>query len=141
LAAKEMQTDVPPGPLQEDVELIISQAARCRAILGKLRNLGAADEGDPFAAVPLGELLAELAKPHEGKGTRITLTADGSGPDPVLGRNVGLLYGLGNLIENATNFARSEVLINAAWDRSTIALTVSDDGPGFPPELITRLGE
>ena len=56
-----------PGPLREDVELIISQSARCRAILAKLRNLGA-DGGDPFAAVPLQALLAEVAKPHEGQG-------------------------------------------------------------------------
>src|SRR5690606_3049469 len=41
LAAKEMRAEVVEGtPLAEDVELIIEQAARCRAILAKLRNLG-----------------------------------------------------------------------------------------------------
>ena len=51
LAAKEMKADIPPGPLAEDVDLIIAQSARCRAILAKLRNLGSEDGGDPFAAV------------------------------------------------------------------------------------------
>ena len=141
LAAKEMRADIPPGPLAEDVDLIISQAARCRTILAKLRNLGA-DEGDPFAAVPLGELLAEVARPLEGLGKEIVIvTEPAAGPEPVFRRNVGLLQGLGNLIENATNFARSRVVINALWDKGTITLTITDDGPGYPADLITRLGE
>lgn len=141
LAAKEMRSDIPPGHLAEDVDLIISQTARCRAILAKLRKLGA-DGADPFAAVPLGELLAEVVKPYEGLGKAIEIMTDkAAGPDPVFRRNVGLLYGLGNLIENAANFARSRVVINAGWDKSAVSLTITDDGPGFPPDLITRLGE
>lgn len=141
LAAKEMRSDIPPGHLAEDVDLIISQTARCRAILAKLRNLGA-DAGDPFAAVPLNELLAEVARPHEGPGRSIAIrTGKAAGPEPVFRRNVGLLYGLGNLIENAVYFARSRVEVEAGWDKQAITLTITDDGPGFPPDLVTRLGE
>src|SRR5690606_20251040 len=107
----------------------------------KLRNLGA-DDGDPFAAVPVGELVAEVARPHEaaGKNIRILRTAV-AGPEPVIRRNVGLLYGLGNLIENAVDFAREQVRIEARWDRTTLTIAITDDGSGFPPDLITRLGE
>jgi two-component system sensor histidine kinase RegB len=141
LAAKEMLPDLPAGPLRDDVELIISQSARCRAILAKLRNLGA-EGGDPFATVPIGELIAEVAKPHEAAGKAITIAKESAaGPEPVFHRNVGLLYGLGNLIENATNFARSAVRIQAMWDKVNVTVAIADDGPGFPPELITRLGE
>ena len=71
LAAKEMKADIPPGPLADDVDLIIAQSARCRAILAKLRSLRSGESGDPFAAVPLGELLEEVAKPLEGLGKPI----------------------------------------------------------------------
>lgn len=141
LAAKEMLPDVPPGPLREDVELIISQTARCRAILGKLRNLGA-DEGGPFAAVSCSDLLAEVTKPHEGAGKAIEIVKETvTLPEPVCRRNVGVLYGLGNLIENAVHFARTKVTIRVAWDRTHIVVTLADDGPGFPPELLARIGE
>ncbi|HWA18175.1 MAG TPA: ActS/PrrB/RegB family redox-sensitive histidine kinase [Devosia sp.] len=141
LAAKEMRADIPPGPLADDVELIIAQSARCRAILGKLRNLRAGS-GDPFAALPLGEILAEVAKPLEGLGKTITIaTQGGSDPEPVLPRNVGLLYGLGNLIENATQFAKRSVAIEAFWDRTSLGVTITDDGPGFREDLLARLGE
>jgi two-component system sensor histidine kinase RegB len=142
LAAKEMRADAPPGSdLAADVELIIEQAARCRAILAKLRNLGE-EGGDPFAAVPLNDLLAEVTRPHENRGKAILFdTESGTGPAPVFIRSVGLLYGLGNLIENATDFARETVRIESAWDADTVTVTITDDGAGFPPELITRLGE
>lgn len=140
LAAKEMLTELPPGPLRDDVELIIAQSARCRAILAKLRNLGA-DGGDPFATVPLGELVAEVVKSHEAAGKAISVTSIAEDPEPMIRRSVGLLYGLGNIIENATHFARDSVRIETAWDRSHIEITICDDGPGFPPDLLARLGE
>jgi two-component system, sensor histidine kinase RegB len=142
LAAKEMRMEVEEGsPLAEDVELIISQAARCRAILSKLRNLGN-DPADMFARAPLTDILAEVARPHEGRGKAILFYSERTtGAPPVFPRSVGLLYGLGNLIENATDFAHETVRIDSGWDQTNITLTITDDGPGFAPELIARLGE
>ncbi|HEY8576789.1 MAG TPA: ActS/PrrB/RegB family redox-sensitive histidine kinase [Devosia sp.] len=142
LAAKEMRAEAEPGSdLAGDVELIIAQAARCRAILAKLRNLGN-EGGDPFAAVPLTDLLAEVARPHEGHGKVILFYSEPSdGLPPVIQRSVGLLYGLGNLIENASDFARSTVEVESNWTPSEVTVTITDDGPGFAPELIARLGE
>lgn len=142
LAAKEMRAEAEPGSdLANDVELIIEQAARCRAILAKLRNLGN-DGGDPFAAVPLADLLAEVMRPHLGRGKTIELLVEHTaGSPPVFQRSVGMLYGLGNLIENAADFAATSVQIEAAWDHDSVSVTITDDGPGFAPELMARLGE
>lgn len=140
LAAREMKADA-TGQLAEDVDLIIEQAARCREILAKLRKLNHEGE-DPFSAVPVGDLLGELTHPfvHTGKTIRIELP-DGDTAQPVIIRNVGLLYGLGNLIENAVQFARSEVILRPVWDARTIGLILTDDGPGFLPEMLSRIGD
>ncbi|MDC9822467.1 ActS/PrrB/RegB family redox-sensitive histidine kinase [Devosia sp. ZB163] len=141
LVAREMRDEVPEGPVREDAELIMSQAARCREILGKLRSLRDTP-GDPFAAVPVSELLAEVIKPLEGMGKSISIRTDkGAGPEPVVQRNAGLLYGLGNLIENAAQFAHRTVLVETSWDKAALTVTITDDGPGFPADLIARLGE
>lgn len=141
LAAKEMRAEQPPGAIADDLDLILDQIVRCRAILGKLRSLdGEAD--DPFAVVPLGELLAEVIQPYEVSGKSILFDVQPrGGEEPVFARHVGLLYGLGNLVENAVYFARSKVSIVTRWDENFVTLVIGDDGPGFPPELITRLGE
>lgn len=141
LAAKEMKADIPPGPLADDVDLIIAQSARCRAILAKLRSLRSGEVGDPFASLPVGELLEEVAKPLEGLGKSIFIESPEEGEEPVFKRSAGLLYGLGNLIENATHFAKSRVDVDASWDRSEITVVIADDGPGFAEDLVARLGE
>ncbi len=141
LAAREIRDEVPEGPVREDIALIIGQAQRCREILVKLRSLRDTP-GDPFAAVPVHELLAELITPLESGEKSISIRTDkAAGPEPVIRRNAALLYGLGNLIENAAQFAEGAVLIDASWDKVALTVTITDDGPGFPAELIARLGE
>jgi len=56
-------------------------------------------------------------------------------------RNPGLLYGLGNLVENAVDFARSRVEIAAIWDAERVEITIRDDGPGFSHEMLARIGD
>jgi two-component system sensor histidine kinase RegB len=56
-------------------------------------------------------------------------------------RNPGVIYGLGNLVENAVDFARKTVTVRWSWDELDVTFSVIDDGPGFPPEIIDRIGE
>jgi len=52
-----------------------------------------------------------------------------------------VLYGLGNLLENAVDFARERVDVAAAWSGEDVSVTITDDGPGFAPEIMDRIGE
>lgn len=71
---------------------------------------------------------------------RIERPADRS-TEPILQRNPGLLYGLGNIIENAVDYAEREVVVSIRWTPRDVVVTVVDDGPGFAPVLLGKLGE
>lgn len=141
LVAKEL-TQIGPreGPIAEDVALISAQAARCREILGKITSLGAEGAG-PLESMTLGLLVEEVAAPQRPFDVTIALHRSGAGAEPVCRRNPGLLYGLGNLVENAVDFARETVTIETHWDRHMVTVRVRDDGPGFPAEVLARFGE
>jgi two-component system sensor histidine kinase RegB len=141
LVAKELEVTAPPGgDFLEDVRLLRSQVDRCRVILGKLASLG--EEGAPFARFGLAHMIEDVVSPHRDFGIAIEVTlAGGASAEPTLPRNAGLLYGLGNIVENAIDFAREEVLIAATWDEKIVAILICDDGPGFPPDIIGRLGD
>jgi len=141
VAAKEMQSDIAEGALAEDLQLIIEQAARCRSILSRLRSLDS-EETNPFMAVPVSELFGELVRPfsHLDKNVKIELEGDPE-KQPMIVRHAGLLHGLGNLIENAVQFSRKNVVITARWDDHNLNVTITDDGPGYPADLLPRLGE
>ena len=79
------------------------------------------------------------AAPQFRRRDRRDLSADRAA-EPVGARNPAIRYGLGNLIENAVDFAHSRVEIFAQWTADEVSITISDDGPGFAPEIVDRIG-
>jgi len=141
LIVKDLQKQLPASdPLEEDLTLLAQETARCRAILGKLASLGG-DAGNILDEMSLSLLLEEVAGPHRDFGVHISIVEDGKGPEPACLRNPGILYGLGNLIENAIDFAVSEVRIVAQWNGARVRIVIEDDGPGFSPDVVGRVGE
>jgi two-component system sensor histidine kinase RegB len=56
-------------------------------------------------------------------------------------RNPGVIYGLSNILDNATDFADSHVTIEAWWTAAEVYIEIRDDGPGYAPDILLRLGE
>jgi two-component system sensor histidine kinase RegB len=141
LIAKELQMALGDNsPHAEDVKLLREQAQRCREILGKLSALPSG--WAPFERAKLSTLIEEVVAPHRDFGTAIdvVLPPDAVG-EPVMARSPAILYGLGNLVENAVDFAEARAEIAVRWSDQDVAVTISDDGPGFPPEILKRIGE
>ena len=65
----------------------------------------------------------------------------GEAKAPTLNRSPEILHALSAFIENAVSFAQTEVRALATWTGDQIIVTISDDGPGFAPEIIPKLGE
>ena len=139
--AKELERAIASdSPHGDDVRLLREQATRCRDILAKLTELSAG--GEPFDRMPLTALIEEVVAPHRNFGVSIEVTAPSDrATEPVGARNPAILYGLGNLLENAVDFAHDRVSVDARWNEDSVAVTISDDGPGFAPEILARIGE
>ncbi|MCB1503499.1 MAG: ActS/PrrB/RegB family redox-sensitive histidine kinase [Hyphomicrobiaceae bacterium] len=147
LVTSELARDLKGTPQAEDVILLRDQASRCREILQKLtRTPGTQDAW--YARLTIRELVDEASQAYRNGPVVVTVVA---GPDtlasgtgvlePVVIRRPGMIYGLGNIIENAVDFANSKVEIVARWSQTAVSISVTDDGPGFAPELIETLGE
>jgi two-component system sensor histidine kinase RegB len=141
VVAKELQNALgADSPYADDVRLLREQAQRCREILGKLSALPA--DGTPFHRARFSVLIEEVVAPHRNFGIAIdiVLPPDRAG-EPMIERLPAILYGLGNLVENAVDFAAERVEIAVRWSELDVAVTISDDGPGFPSEILARIGE
>jgi two-component system sensor histidine kinase RegB len=128
------------GEAAADVALLTQEVQRCRTILGKLASLGN-ESGSLFDRMTLSHLVEEVVAPQRDFGVTIDISKSGDGVEPVCQRNPGILYGLGNLVENAIDFATSEVAIIIRWGSAQVRLIIEDDGPGFKPEVLARLGD
>ena len=139
VVAHELERELATNPHADDFRLLRSEADRCRAILARLAQpeeavLGQADR------LSIGALLDDIAGPHRGVDVHIVLDLQ-QGPAPKVWRVPEVLHGLGNLIENAADFATSEVRLRAAWSDRTLTVDVIDDGPGFAAEIFEQIGE
>jgi two-component system sensor histidine kinase RegB len=93
-------------------------------------------------------MLEEAVTPYRAARIKILISA-GPAPDTtgtplaeaVVQRLPGVIYGIGNIIENATDFAASQVDVNAEWNAAGLVVTISDDGPGFPADVMDDIGE
>ncbi|MGU3399049.1 ActS/PrrB/RegB family redox-sensitive histidine kinase [Brucellaceae bacterium D45D] len=142
LVVKEMQrAHTQDAALSEDIALLHSQTQRCREILQRLTSLSSEGE-EHMSRLPFSSLIEEVIAPHRDFGIRLDVhKQEGPKPEPVTRRNPGLLYGLGNLVENAVDFARENVVVTWGWEDNQVSVTIEDDGNGFKPEILDRIGE
>jgi two-component system sensor histidine kinase RegB len=144
LVAKELQRGLKPDdPIAEDVGLIVEQSARCAEILRTLSSRR--DVGDPIqTTIPLYALLEEVSADHKHRGKAIIIQADTDprgGDLPTVYRSPEILHGLGAMVENAVDFAATTVTITARTSPRAAIIEIRDDGPGFAPDILAKLGE
>ena len=139
--ARELERTISSESLHRaDVRLLREQAQRCRDILAKITELSSS--GEPFDRMPLSALIEEVVAPHRDFGIAIDVALPSDRTlEPAGARNPAIVYGLGNLVENAVDFARASAEVTAAWDDEEVRIMIRDDGPGFAAEVMDRLGE
>ncbi len=145
VVAKELVHDLPPdSPHREDAELLLSQSERCRDILAQLAYRPDDDSGaSPYTRLPISVLVEASGAPYRDPRVRLIFAITGSpaADEPLVRRSPEIMHGLNNLIQNAVQFAEDEVSVTTHWDKTMVTVEVVDDGPGFPPHLLGRLGE
>jgi two-component system sensor histidine kinase RegB len=141
LVAKELNHALPQdGPVADDLKLLREQVERCRTILTKLTSMGQ-EQGGFLETVSLSHLVEEIVAPQRALGLDIAVIAKGDGPEPIGHKNPGVIYGLSNILDNAADFAASRVTVEACWSPHEVFIEIRDDGPGYAPDILLRVGE
>lgn len=129
--------------LRLDAELIRDQADRCRDIL---RSMGRAGKDDlHMRQAPLDTVIREAAEPHGDRGKELYFDVSpgtgGGSRQPSIYRRPEIIHGLRNLVQNAVDFSQDKVWIDARWTPDQIIIRIADDGHGFPPQALGRIGD
>jgi two-component system sensor histidine kinase RegB len=143
VVAQEMAREAADGPFKDDAWLLVEQAQRCRDILKRLAETP--ERGDVVhERMTLLQLVREVVEPFAGsEDVRVEAVVTGppSVAAPDLWRRPEILHAVAAIVENAYDFARAEILVTARFDAEAIAIEVRDDGPGFAPHVLAKLGE
>jgi two-component system sensor histidine kinase RegB len=143
VVAKEMAREAADGPMADDAWLLVEQAQRCRDILKRLAETPERTDV-VHERMTLLQLVREVVEPFAGsEDVRVeaVVTGPSSVAAPDLWRRPEVLHAVAAIVENAYDFARAEILVTARFDAETVAIEVRDDGPGFAPNVLAKLGE
>jgi len=144
LVSTELLDELEDNPvLKEDVTLIREQADRCRDIL---RDMGRTGKDDMHLRhAPISAVVREAAEPHEDRGKEVHFSfaakKTSTAKQPQIRRQSEIIHGLRNLVQNAVDFSTANVWVDVRWSDNSIFVTVADDGRGYPPDLIGRIGD
>jgi len=125
----------------KDLELLISQTKRCGEILKQISKKKIKDD-EFFSKTTIQNLLNEIIETFkETSSKNVILNFDKDDKNFEFQRSPELIYGLRNFIGNAVKFAKSTVEIKIESNQKNLEVSINDDGPGFPNDIIEILGE
>jgi len=144
IVAKEMAREARDPAVKDDAELLMAQAERCREILRRLTETPDKASDVVHERMSLRQLVQEVIEPHSDvKDVRVEAIVTGAPGvrSPDIRRMPEIIHALTSFVENAVDFASAEVLVTARFDGAAVSVEVRDDGPGFAPEILAKLGE
>jgi two-component system, sensor histidine kinase RegB len=127
--------------LREDLEEMQRQIARCKAIVAGILSSAGEARGEAPAETTLHRFLDALVQEWKRTRNAPQLAFERAGIDLAIISDTALKQMIGNVLDNALEAAPGASLhFTAQWDEDTLTLRVQDQGPGFPPEVLERLG-
>ena len=127
---------------KKDIELLASQVNRCNDILKKLTLNPTIDDEFLDKDLSLYDYVNEITKSFEEISDKKFILIDKQNTNSFnLKKSIELVYGIRNFIGNANKFAEKKIFITIKSDSEISEIIIEDDGPGFPKDILNKIGE
>lgn len=131
--------------IKEDISLLRAQVTRCKESLNQLIRYYNKDKPVAAASASLSSFVADIrdyiTNIHPSARVDFLIESDG---DPEVSADLSLKHAVINIIENGIKAAESEVRVRFsinARQPGEIEISINDDGPGIPSQVMEKLGE
>ncbi len=128
--------------VKQDIELLSSQVERCNQILKRL-SLNPIEE-DEFIDedLTIKDYLKEIILSFKETSTKdFIFNFDQDSNSKKITKSIEIVYGLRNFIGNANKFSLNKVFISLKSDNENTEIVIEDDGPGYPSDILSKIGE
>ena len=128
--------------VKEDISVLRQQVTRCRNSLTQLTRYYHKDEGRSEQTIPISAFIEDvrdyLTNIHPRSNIQITLYHI---DNKHLNSDLSIKHALINIIENGIKAAKDKVTLELRVSGADLTITIADDGPGIPAEVMENLGE
>ncbi len=126
--------------LKSELNLLESEATRCKEILFKISKNPQKMKDSFLEKTTISNLIKMNYQKFSTKDISINFNIKNKNEEPQIKFSDEIMYGLGNLIQNALEHASSNIEIDITWNKFIINLIIKDDGPGFPKDILDKIG-
>ena len=130
--------------LREDIDALKTETERCRLILAELNEdaikLGQ-EIDDPIPIKAMIESLVNERFEDSSQFINVILDQDQTDDELLVIRRPELLHPVETIVDNAVQFAVSEVDIIIRYDEDSLSLEINDDGPGVQSSVLNQMGD
>ncbi len=126
--------------LIKDIELLKSQAERCKEILFRLSKNPQNLKDNFFEKIRIIDLIKlNFEKFNDNK--KLILNNDSFNKESKILFKDEVNYALGNIIQNSILYSKVEIKISLKVNKSVFTIKIEDDGDGFSRDVLDKLGE
>jgi len=126
--------------LIKDIELLKSQAERCKEILFRLSKNPQNLKDNFFEKIRIIDLIKlNFEKFNDNK--KLILNNDSFNKESKILFKDEVNYALGNIIQNAILYSKVEIKIFLKVNKNLFTIRIEDDGDGFSRDVLDKLGE
>jgi|ETNmetMinimDraft_13_1059891.scaffolds.fasta_scaffold06116_2 two-component system sensor histidine kinase RegB len=126
--------------IKKEVDLLKSQAERCKNILLKLSENPQNLKDDFFNETMLSDIIKINFDKFNNKNIKLNISILKKDIEPKILFKDELMYGIGNIIQNAIQYSKKEIKVNISWSNLYINIEIIDDGSGFKKEVLDKIG-
>ena len=140
--AKELRKEIKENSkFSEDIDTLIIEVKKCGDILKKLSRREIVSD-EYVKNVTMYNLLYEIIESFKEISKKdIILNKNSLAESIPTKRSAEITYGLRNFIGNAVKYSKSKVNVELKTYNDEIKIEISDDGPGFPGDILNIIGE
>ncbi len=124
----------------KDTEILKSEADRCKEILLKLSKNPLNLKDSFLKKIKISDIIKiNFEKFNSDKELKVYNNQSKSEKEILFKDEI--MYALGNLIQNSILYSQKVVSVKLDFDNDYYNIQISDDGLGFPKEILDRLGQ
>ena len=124
----------------KDIMLLQSQAQRCKEILQKLSKNPLKLKDKFLQKTKITDLIKiNFEKFNNDKKLKMTGNFENQETEIIFKDEI--MYALGNIIQNSITYSKDIITVNLNYTEKNVSIQIMDDGPGFPKDIIDKLGE
>ena len=143
LIAKELKEELGKNPkYSDDINLLVSQSNRSNEILKSLTLNPHIKDEFLKNKLSLNDYLSAIILSYEEISEKKFILINKDDNFSIkFNRSLEINYGLRNFVGNANKFSNYSIEVTIKSDEKFSEILIQDDGPGFPEDIIDKLGE